>query len=90
MNRRLAIPILLAAAVGLGYAAFTAPSSNGTIAIDIAFLLTVLGFLVLMVTEFGEQLKRLTADTQGCAVQGQTQSVDAQPSRRSSRQQSSS
>lgn len=89
MNRRLAIPILLALAVGLGYAAFTAPGSNGTIAIDVAFLLSVLGFLVLMVTEFGEQLKRLTADAQGRIAQSQSHPKDRPPNRRSSHQQSS-
>ncbi len=62
MVRRIAIPILLVIAIGLGYFAVVSPTSSGTIHLDIAFVGSVLAFLVLLVIELGNQLQRTSAE----------------------------
>lgn len=56
--RRVSIPIVLAIAVGLGYLALVAPEPPGTVLIDIAFVTSVISFLVLLVSVLGDQIKR--------------------------------
>lgn len=56
--RRVCIPIVLAIAVGLGYLALVAPEPPGTVLIDIAFVTSVISFLVLLVSVLGDQIKR--------------------------------
>lgn len=48
---------MLAIAVGLGYLALVAPEPPGTVLIDIAFIASVISFLVLLVSVLGDQIK---------------------------------
>lgn len=58
MTRLLAIPLLLALSIGLGYAAVVATQAPNTLLIDLAFVLSVLAFLLLAVAELARNLHR--------------------------------
>jgi hypothetical protein len=65
MTRVAAILLLLALAIGLGYLAVVAPEAPSALFLDLAFVLSVFGFLMLSVSELGVNLRRMHHAGQG-------------------------